>query len=165
MVREVAVTRGVDEDPGADRAPAGLGLDQQRVDAAVGMARDTGSERVEQQLDAGSDQQRVGRALERGHVVGLRVDLPEDQVRLVEPVERAHAIEQLVGDAVHHLADLAVHVGVQAAEVGDAGGRAHAAEKAVALDQQHARAVALPRPPPPRCRPGRRRAPTTSYSP
>ena len=36
---------------------------------------------------------------------------------------------------------VAVHVGVQAAEVGDAGGRAHAAEKAVALDEQRARAV------------------------
>ncbi len=39
---------------------------------------------------------------------------------------------------MHHLANLAVHVGVQAAEVGDARRRAHAAEEAVALDQQRA---------------------------
>ena len=59
---------------------------------------------------------------------------------------------------------LAVHVGVQPAEVGDAGGRAHAAEEAVALDQQRlaaepaaAAAAAMPAGPPP--------STTTSYSP
>jgi hypothetical protein len=60
----------------------------------------------------------------------------EQEVRLVQAVQGAHALQQLVGQAVHHLADLAVHIGVQAAEVGDAGRRAHAAEEAVALDQQ-----------------------------
>ena len=83
----------------------------------------------------------VGRALEGSGVVGLRVRLAEDEVRLAEAAERTHALEQVVGDPVHDLADLAVHVGVQAAEVRDAGRGAHAAEKAVALDQQRARAM------------------------
>ena len=103
---------------------------------------DAGRERVEQQFDAVGREQRIGRALERRHVVGLRVDLAEDQVRRIEAVQRTHAVEQLVGDAVHDLADLAVDVRVQPAEIGHAGGGAHAAEKAVALDQQHPRAVA-----------------------
>jgi hypothetical protein len=64
-------------------------------------------------------------------------------MRLVQAVQGAHALQQLVGQAVHHLADLAMHIGVQAAEVGHASRRAHAAEKAVALDQQ--RALAGPR--------------------
>ena len=111
---------------------------------------------MEQQLDAGVEQQRVGGALEGGGVVGLGVDPAEDQVRLVQAAERAHPRQQVVGDAVHHLDDLAVHVGVQAAEVGHAGGGAHAAEEAVALDQQGAGAVprrrgaaAMPAGPPP----------------
>jgi hypothetical protein len=70
------------------------------------------------------------------------VDAAEDEVRIVEPVERAHAVEQVVGHAVHHLADLAVDVGVQAAEVGHARRGAHAAEEAVALDHDRASAVA-----------------------
>ena len=102
---------------------------------------DADREGMEQQLGAGAEQHRVGGALERRGVVRLRQDLAEDEMRLVQAVERAHALEQLVGDAVHDAPDRAVHVGVQAAEVGDAGGRAHAAEEAVALDQQRARAA------------------------
>ena len=85
-------------------------------------------------------------------------------MRLVQPAQGAHALQQFVGHAVHHLADLAVHVGVQAAEVGDARRRAHAAEEAVALDQQRARparaaaaAAVMPAGPPP--------STTTSNSP
>ena len=37
---------------------------------------------------------------------------------------------------------LAMHIGVQPAEIGDAGGRPHAAEKSVALDQQRLAAEA-----------------------
>ncbi len=62
-------------------------------------------------------------------------------MRCVEPAEPVDAREQFVGNAVHHLADVAVHVGVQAAEIGDARRGAHAAEEAVALDQQHRAAV------------------------
>ena len=57
-------------------------------------------------------------------------------MRRVEPVEPVHPIEQIGGDTPHHPMHLAVNIGVQPAEIRDAGGRAHAAEKAVALDQQ-----------------------------
>ena len=140
VVRQVAVAGAVDEGAGAHREPARFGLEQERVER-LAAARDADCERMEQQLDAGLEQQRVGSALEGGGVVGLGVDPAEDQVRLVQPAEGAHPAQQVVGDAVHHLHDLPVHVGMQAAEVGDAGGRAHAAEKAVALDQQGAGAV------------------------
>ena len=39
----------------ADREPARLGLEQQRVDAPVAVASDADRERMEQQLDAGGD--------------------------------------------------------------------------------------------------------------
>ena len=122
------------------------------------------AERVKQDVDALAEQQVVGRALVGGGVVGLRRDLAEYAVRRVEAAEPVDAREQFVGDAVHDLPDLAVHVGVQSAEIGDAGGGAHAAEKAVAFDQQHLRpsraaraAAAMPAGPPP--------STTTSYSP
>ncbi|MNL59832.1 hypothetical protein D3C87_1835900 [compost metagenome] len=70
------------------------------------------------------------------------MDLAQDQVRVVQAVHGAHAVEQLVGHAVHHLADVAVDVGVQPAEIGHAGGGAHAAQKAVAFHEQHACAIA-----------------------
>ena len=125
----------------ADGEAAGLGLDEERVDATAVAADDADRDGVEQQLGARAEQHRVGRALERRGVVRLRQDLAEDEVRLVEAVERAHSLEQLVGDAAHDPSVRAVHVGVQAAEVGDAGRRAHAAEEAVALDDERARAA------------------------
>ena len=141
-VGEVAVARGVDEHAAAHGDAARFRLDHQRIDrAAVGRPHDAAGERVEERAGAGVGEHRVGRALEGGGVVGLGVDAAEDQVRRVQPAERAHAVEQVVGDAVHDLPDLAVHVGVQAAEVGDAGGGAHAAEEAVALDEQRRGAV------------------------
>ena len=78
-------------------------------------------------------------------------------MRRIQAAEPVDARQQVVGDAVDHLLDLAMHIGVQSAEIGDAGGGAHAAEKAVALDQQHscaraapaAAAAAMPAGPPP----------------
>ena len=60
----------------------------------------------------------------------------------VQPAQRVDAAEQVVGHAAHQLLHLAAALAVQAGEVGHAAGRAHAAEEAVALDQQRARAVA-----------------------
>ena len=140
-VGEVAVARAVDEDAAADGAPAGLGLDQQRFDRAAVAAGDADGEGVEEQLGAGREQQLIGGAFERRGVVGLGADPAEDQVRFVEAAECCHACEQVVGDAVDDTSNRAVHVGVQAAEVGHAGRRAHAAEKAVAFDEQRAGAV------------------------
>jgi hypothetical protein len=97
---------------------------------------------VKERVRTGAEQHLVGGALEGRRVVRLREDPGEDEMRLAEAVERAQAIEQLVGDAVHDLHVLAADVGVQAAEVGDAGGGAHAAEKAVALDEERLRAAA-----------------------
>ena len=62
-------------------------------------------------------------------------------MRRVQAAEPVDARQQFVGDAVHDLADLAMDIGVQPAEIGDAGRGAHAAEKAVALDQQHLASV------------------------
>jgi hypothetical protein len=90
---------------------------------------------VEQQLCAAGQHQFVRRHLEGRVVVGLRCDLAAEQpMRLVQAVQGAHALQQLVGQTVHHLADFAMHIGMQAAEVGHASRCAHAAEKAVALD-------------------------------
>ena len=120
----------------------GLRLDEQRVDAprVVHARRRPRSAWNSTSTPAPSSSASAAH-LERRGVVGLRQDLAEDEMRLVEAVERAHALEQVVGDAVDDLADLAVHIGVQAAEVGDAGGGAHAAEEAVALDEQRLRAA------------------------
>ncbi len=111
-----------------------------------------------------AEQEIVGGAFVGRGVVGLRLDLAERDMRLVQAAEPVDACEQFVGDAVHHLTVLAMHIGVQPAERGDAGGGAHAAEKAVALDQQRLAAnaaadaaAAMPAGPPP--------STTTSYSP
>ncbi len=58
-------------------------------------------------------------------------------MRFVQSTELAHAVEQLIGHAMHDLPDLAEDVAMQTTEIGDASGRSHAAEKAVPLDQQH----------------------------
>jgi len=57
-------------------------------------------------------------------------------MRFVETTERIDPCQQIVGDAMHDLANIAMHIGVQAAEVCHARGRSHAAEKAVTLDQK-----------------------------
>jgi hypothetical protein len=57
-------------------------------------------------------------------------------VRRIQPAQPVYAREQVGSDAVYDLADLAVHIRMQAAEVGDSRCRAHAPQKAVALDEQ-----------------------------
>ncbi|MNV85917.1 hypothetical protein D3C71_1799030 [compost metagenome] len=90
---------------------------------------------MEQHLRAAVLHHAVGRAFEGGYVIGLGVDLAQDQVRIVQPVHRAHAVQQVVGHAVHHLPDIAVDVGMQPAEVRHPGRRAHAAQETVAFHQ------------------------------
>jgi hypothetical protein len=92
---------------------------------------------MEQKLRAARGQEIVGGDLVGGVVIGLRHALAGKQnVRRVEPAQPVDAAEQIVGNAVHHLPKLAMHVGMQAAEIGHASRRAHAAEKAIALDEQ-----------------------------
>ena len=140
--REIAVAGAIDEDIGAHRLPAGLGLDHQRVDAALVMHHHAGAERVEENIDLVALKQIVGRDLVGRGVVGLRQDFAEDQMRRVEPAEAIDALEQIGGDALHHPMHLAMDIGMQPAEIGHARRRAHAAEEAVALDQQRAPARA-----------------------
>ena len=115
--REIAVARAVDEDAPDDGGAAGLGLDDQRADGVVGVHHDAGAERVEQDFGAVAEQQIVGRAFVGRGVVGLRLDLAERDMRLVQAAEPVDARQQFVGDAVHHLAVLAMDVGMQPAEV------------------------------------------------
>ncbi len=134
---QVAVASAVDEGLRQHRVAARSGLDQRGVDGRRTVHDEADDPGVEQQLRAAAQHQIVRRHLERGVVVGLRGDLAAEQrVRLLEPAQALHAIEQVVRHAVHHSLDVAVHVGVQAAEVGDAGGGAHAAQEAIRLDQQ-----------------------------
>ena len=125
--------------PPAHRLPAGFGFQQQRVDAARRRQHHPHRLGVEQYPRPAGQHQLVGRQLESGVVVGLRGDLAAEQgVRGVQAAQPVHARQQLVGQAMHHLLNLAEHVGVQATEIGHPGGRAHAAQKAVALHQQGA---------------------------
>ena len=71
----------------SDRLAAGLGLDHQRVDAALVMHHHAGAERMKQNIDLVARQQIVGRDLVGRGVIGLRQDLPENQMRRVEPAE------------------------------------------------------------------------------
>ncbi len=59
-------------------------------------------------------------------------------MRRVQPAEPVDPRKQLGGDPLHHPVHLAINIGMQSAEIGDARRRPHAAEKAVALDQQRA---------------------------
>ena len=123
---------------GAHRLPPGLGLDHQRVDAPFVMHHHAGAERMKENVDLVRGEQIVGRDLVGRGVIGLREDFAEDQMRRVQPVEPVDPRQQIGGDALHHPMHLAMDIGMQPAEIRDAGGRAHAAEKAVALDQQRA---------------------------
>ena len=136
--REIAVAGAIDEDVGAHRLPPGLGLDHQRVDAPLVLHHDAGAERMKEDVDLVRGQQIVGRDLVGRGVIGLRQDLAEDQMRRVEPAEPVDPRQQIGGDALHHPVHLAMNIGMQPAEIRDARRRAHAAEKAVALDQQRA---------------------------
>ena len=57
-------------------------------------------------------------------------------MRRVQPAKPVDAAEQIGGDPLHHPMHLAMNIGVQSAKIGDTRRRAHAAQKAVALDQQ-----------------------------
>ena len=59
----------------AHRLPAGLGLDHQRVDAALVMHHHAGAERVKQDVHLVLAEQIVGGDLVGRGVVGLRQDL------------------------------------------------------------------------------------------
>jgi hypothetical protein len=122
----------------ADGPPARACFHQQRGDVlAIVVHRHARGQGMEQQLRAARQQQLVGGALVGRAVVGLGQRAAEDRMRLVQPAQRVDAPQQLVGHAVHHALEIAMHVGMQPAEVGDTGRCAHAAEEAVALDQQH----------------------------
>ncbi len=136
--REIAVAGAIDIDAGAHRLPPGLGLHQKRVDAALVVHDDTGAERMKQNVDLVMREQIVGRDLVGRRVISLRQDLAEDQMRRVQPAEPVKPIKQIGGDPPHHPVHLAINIGMQPAEIRDPGGRAHAAEKAVALDQKRA---------------------------
>ena len=82
------------------------------------------------------EQQAVGGALVGGGVVGLRGDLAEHDVWRIEATQAIDPIQQFVGHTMHHLAVLAMNVGMQATEIGHSGRGPHAAKEAVALDQQ-----------------------------
>jgi hypothetical protein len=123
-------------------ARTGLGLDHQGVDALFVVHHHAGAERMEQNIHLVGGEQIVGGNLVGRGVIGLRQNFPENQMRRVEPAETIDPAEQVRSDALHHPMHLAMDIGMQPAEIGDACGRAHAAEKAVALDQQRAAACA-----------------------
>ncbi len=136
--REIAVAGAIDEDAGAHRLTPGLGLDHQRIDMSFILHHDAGAERMKENVDLVRGKQIIRRDLVGRGVVGLRKDLAQDQMRRVESVEPVDPRQQIGGDALHHPVHLAVNIGMQPAEIGNAGGGAHAAEKAVAFDQQRA---------------------------
>ena len=63
----------------AHRLTAGLGLDHQRVDAALVLHHHAGAERMKQDIDLVARQQIVGGDLVGGGVVGLRQDFAENR--------------------------------------------------------------------------------------
>ena len=163
---EIAVARAVDEDAADDGGAAGLGLDDQRADACRRRpsrrrrrARGTGSRRRGRAADR---RRRICRPRCRRPAPGSCRTTTCGSFR---PPSRSMRASRSSATPCTTWRMLAVHVGMQAAEVGDAGGRAHAAEKAVALDQQRlaaqrappTAAAAMPAGPPP--------STTTSYSP
>ena len=140
---QVAVAGAFDEHAPADGGASRLALDDHGVDQAIGRFGDADREGVEQDLDPGGGEQVVGGDLVGRDVVGLRLDLVrEGRVRRVQRIHAVEPAEDVVGDAVHYLAVLAVDIGVQAAEGRQSRRRAGTAEKAVALDQERGRAAA-----------------------
>ena len=116
-------------------------------------------------VDAGVDQQVVGRDLVGRDVVGLRQDrFAKLRCGSFSPSSALDAIEDVVGEPVHDLPVLAVHVGVQPAEGATArrpcprrrGSRSARQERRAAA-RPAASAAAMPAGPPP--------STTTSYSP
>ena len=93
---------------------------------------------MKENIDLVGGEQIVRRDLVGRGVVGLRKNLAEDQMRRVQSVEPVDPRQQVGGDALHHPMHLAMDIGMQPAKIRHARRRAHAAEKAVALDQQRA---------------------------
>ncbi len=128
--REIAVARAIDKQLATNRAAARFGLDQQVCVAKADR------ERMKQQMDVRRGEQLIGDQLVRRDVVRLRLDASlEEHVRRAERPHGFQSGKDRVGNAMHDLAMLAVHLGMQAAEIRQARRRAGAAEKAVALDQ------------------------------
>src|SRR6476646_7406243 len=111
--------------------------------------------RVEEKAHASVGEQLIGDQLVRRDVVSLRLDTAaQERMRRGKRVHAFEPREHLVGDAMHHLSVLALDLGMQAAEVGEARRRARAAEKAVELHEHRraraaAVAAAMPAGPPP----------------
>jgi hypothetical protein len=59
-------------------------------------------------------------------------------MRLVQSIEPIDPREQIGRNASHDAMHLTMHIGVKPAEIGDAGRRTHAAEEAIAFDEQRA---------------------------
>jgi hypothetical protein len=98
---------------------------------------------MKQQLRAGSRDHLIRGNFESRVVIGLSRDLAAEQhVWRVQPAEVAHACQQIIRYAVDDLFDRAMHIGMQTAEIGDPRSRSHAAQKAIALDQERALASA-----------------------
>ena len=75
--REIAVARAVDKHPPNHCGAAGLRLDDQRPDCVVAVHHDACAKRMEQDFDAVTEQQTVGRAFVGCRVIGLRLDFAE----------------------------------------------------------------------------------------
>ena len=137
----VGIARAVDEAPGANGLAAGFGFHQQRADVPA-VHDDGGGPGVKQQLHPGGQQPLVGRALVGRDIVGAHADAALHAVLgFVKPAQSVNALQQFVDHAMHDLPHFAVVAAIQTGEIGHAAGRAHAAQKAITLDQQRARAV------------------------
>jgi hypothetical protein len=135
---EVAVAGAIDKNVRTHRLAARLGFHHQRIDAAVVLHDDTGAKRVKENVDLVVREQIVGRDLVGRGIIGLREDFSQDQMGRVQPAEPIDPRKQIGRDALHHPMHRAMHIGMQPAEIGDTRGCPHAAEKAVALDQERA---------------------------
>jgi hypothetical protein len=140
--RQIAIAGAIDVDAGAHRLTAGLGFQHQRVDALLVMHHHAGAERVKQDIHLVRGQEIVGRDLVGRGVIGLCENLTQNEMRRVQPAEPVDPCQQVGSDPLHQAMHLAMNVGVQPAKIRDAGGRTHAAEEAIALDQQRAAARA-----------------------
>ena len=157
--REIAVARAVDEDAADHRGAAGFRLHDQRADGVV--ARPSRRRRRAR----GTGFRRHGRAGDRRpRICRPRCRRPAPRscrtttCGAFRPPSRSMRASSSSAMPCTTWRMLAVHIGVQPAEIGDAGRGAHAAEEAVALDQQRLAAHAPQPMRPRRCRPARRRA-------
>jgi hypothetical protein len=90
---------------------------------------------VKEEIDAAAHEQIVGSGLVGGGVVGKPLGLAEDEMRCIEAAEPVDACQEIVGHTMHDLADIAVNIGEQPAERGDARGGPGSAEKSIPFNQ------------------------------